>query len=51
MDNHNNKQSNKPDPLTSGTLDTGGMWFVAVALFAVVAAAVIVYRTADLLAF
>ena len=51
MDNHKNKQDDKPDLLTSGTLDTGGIWFVAVALFAVLAAAIIVYRTADSLAF
>jgi hypothetical protein len=44
MDTHKNN-------LTSGTLDTGGMWFAAVALFAVVAAVIIVYRTAGSLAF
>ena len=37
--------------LTNGTLDAGGIWFAAVALFAVVAAAIIVYRTAGSLAF
>ena len=31
----------------NGTLDTGGMWFAAVALLAVLAAVIIVYRTAD----
>ena len=39
------------DLLTSSTFDTGGRRFVAVALFAVLAAAIIVYRTADSLAF
>jgi hypothetical protein len=42
-----NKQDDKPYLLTSGTLDTGGRWFVAVALFAVLAAAIIVYCTTD----
>ena len=51
MGNHNNKQNAKPDLLTNGTLNTSGMWFVAVALFAVMAAAIIVFRTADRLAF
>ena len=51
MDNNNNKQHDKPDLLTNSTLDTSGMWFVAVALFAVLAAVMIVYRTADSLAF
>ena len=51
MNNNTNKQDDKSDLPTSGTLDTGGMWFAAVALFAVLAAIIIVYRTADSLAF
>jgi hypothetical protein len=51
MGNHKNKQDDKPHLLTSGKLDIGGVWFVAVALFAVLVAAIIVYRTADSLAF
>jgi len=51
MNKNSNKQDGTPDQLTSGTLDTGGLWFAAVALFAVLAAIVIVYRTADSLAF
>jgi hypothetical protein len=51
MESRKNKRNDRPGLPTSCTLDTGGMWFVAVALFAVVAAAIIVYRTADSLAF
>jgi len=51
MDSHKNKQDGKPDLLMSGTLDTSGTLFVAAALFAVVAAVIIIYRTADSLAF
>jgi len=51
MNNNGNKQDHESGLLTSGTLDAGGLWFAAVALFAVLAAIVIVYRTADSLAF
>ena len=51
MDTHRNKQHGKPGLLSGGTLDTSGVWFVAVALFAVLAAVIIVYRNADSLAF
>ena len=51
MESHTNKQDGKFDLLTSGTLDTSGTLFVAAALFAVVAAVIIIYRTADSLAF
>jgi len=45
MKNHINKQDD------NGALDTSGMWFTAIALLAVLAAVIIVYRTADSLAF
>jgi hypothetical protein len=51
MDSDKKKKDGKPGLLTNVTLDTSGVWFVGVALFAVVAAAILVYRTADRLAF
>ena len=47
MNNDKNKQDDKSDLLRNSTLDASGMWFAAVALFAVLAAIIIVYRTAD----
>ena len=51
MDKNGNKLSNKPalpnKPKRESTLDTSGMWFAAVALFAVLAAGIIIYRAAN----
>ena len=51
MDNNANKLSNKTElpnkPKLENTVDTSGMWFAAVVLFAVLAAGIIIYRTAN----
>ena len=47
MKNHRNKQDDKLDLLPNGTLEPSGMWFSAVALLAVLAAVIIMYRTAN----
>jgi hypothetical protein len=51
MDRNGNKLSNKtelPNKLKLEiTLDTSGKWFAAVALFAVLAAGIIIYRAAN----
>ena len=50
MDNNAKKLSNKTElpnkPKLENTVDTSGMWFAAVVLFAVLAAGIIIYRTA-----
>jgi len=51
MDNNESKPSDKselPSELKlENTLDTGGMWFAAAVLFAVLAAGIIIYRAAN----
>ena len=51
MDNNGSKPSDKSDLPSElkleNTLDTGGMWFAAVVLFAVLAAGIIIYRAAN----
>ena len=51
MDKNENKLSNKTElpnkPKLEITVDTSGMWFAAVALFAVLAAGIIIYRAAN----
>ena len=51
MDNNESKPSDKSELPTEleleNTLDTGGMWFAAVVLFAVLAAGIIIYRAAN----
>jgi len=51
MDNNRNAPSQKPELPTKlkfeNTVDTGGMWFAAVVLFAALAAGVIIYRAAN----
>jgi hypothetical protein len=51
MDSNKDKQNNKPELPTKlefeDTLDMAGMWFTAAALFAVIAAGIILYRTAN----
>ena len=51
MDNNESKPSDKSELRTEleleNTLDTGGMWFAAAVLFAVLAAGIIIYRAAN----
>ena len=51
MDNNANKLSNKTElpnkPKLEITVDTSGMWFAAVVLFAVLVAGLIIYRAAN----
>ena len=51
MDNNGSKLSEKSELPTKlkleNTLDTGGMWFAAAVLFAVLAAGIIIYRAAN----
>jgi hypothetical protein len=51
MDNNASQPSEKPELPTKlklgNTVDTSGMWFAAVVLFAVLAAGVIIYRAAN----
>ena len=50
MDKNGRKLSDKselPTELKLDTLDTSGMWFAAVVLFAVLAAGIIIYRAAN----
>ena len=51
MDKNGNKLSDKSELPTEleleNTLDTGGMWFAAAVLFAVLAAGIIIYRAAN----
>jgi hypothetical protein len=51
MDNNRNQPSEKPELPNKfkleNTLDTSGMWFAAVVLFAVLAAGLIIYRAAN----
>ena len=51
MDNNGSQPSEKPELPTElkleNTLDTSGMWFAAAALFAVLAAGIIIYRAAN----
>jgi len=51
MDNNESKPSDKSELPTEleleNTLDTGGMWFAAAVLFAVLAAGIIIYRAAN----
>ena len=51
MDNNGSKLSDKselPSELRiENTVDTSGMWFAAVVLFAVLAAGIIIYRAAN----
>ena len=51
MDNNGSKLSDKSELPTEleleNTLDTGGMWFAAAVLFAVLAAGIIIYRAAN----
>ena len=51
MDNNESKPSDKSELRTEleleNTLDTGGMWFAAALLFAVLAAGIIIYRAAN----
>jgi hypothetical protein len=51
MDKNGNKLSNKTalpnKPKLEITVDTSGMWFAAVALFAVLAAGIIIYHAAN----
>jgi hypothetical protein len=50
MDNNRNQSGEKPELPTKlkfeNTVDTGGMWFAAVVLFAVLATGLIIYRAA-----
>jgi hypothetical protein len=50
MDNNGSKLNDKPElpsELELETVDTSGMWFAAAVLFAVLAASIIIYRTAN----
>jgi hypothetical protein len=51
MDNNGSKLSDKSELPTElkleNTVDTSGMWFAAAALFAVLAAGIIIYRAAN----
>ena len=51
MDNNRVQPSEKPQLPTNlkfeNTVDTSGMWFAAVVLFAVLAAGIIIYRAAN----
>ena len=51
MDNNERKLSDESELPTElkleNTLDTSGMWFAAAALFAVLAAGIIIYRAAN----
>ena len=51
MDNNGSKPSDKSEVPTEleleNTLDTGGMWFAAAVLFAVLAAGIIIYRAVN----
>ena len=51
MDNNGRKLSDESELPTElkleNTLDTSGMWFAAAALFAVLAAGIIIYRAAN----
>ena len=51
MDNDGSKLSDKSEVPTElkleNTVDTSGMWFAAVVLFAVLAAGIIIYRAAN----
>jgi hypothetical protein len=51
MDKNGNKLSNKTElpnkPKLEITVDTSGMWFAAVVLFAVLVAGLIIYRAAN----
>ena len=51
MDKNGNKLSNKTElpnkPKLEITVDTSGMWFAAVVLFAVLGAGLIIYRAAN----
>lgn len=47
MNNNKSKQSDKPEPQTKPEFDAIGMWFAAAALLTVLAAGIIIYRTAD----
>lgn len=51
MDNNRDQPSKKPELPTKlkleNTVDTSGMWFAAVVLFAVLAAGLIIYRAAN----
>ena len=51
MDKNGNKLSDESEVPTElkleNTLDTSGMWFAAAALFAVLAAGIIIYRAAN----
>jgi hypothetical protein len=51
MDKNGNKLSNKTElpnkPKPEIAVDTSGMWFAAVVLFAVLAAGLIIYRAAN----
>jgi hypothetical protein len=51
MVKNGNKLSNKTElpnkPKLEITVDTSGMWFAAVALFAVLAAGIMIYRAAN----
>ena len=51
MDNNRSKLSDKSEPPSElrieNTVDTSGMWFAAAVLFAVLAAGIIIYRTAN----
>ena len=51
MDNNGSKLSDESELPTElkleNTLDTSGMWFAAAALFAVLAAGIIIYRAAS----
>jgi hypothetical protein len=51
MDNNGSKLNDKSELPTElkleNTMDTSGMWFAAAVLFAVLAAGIIIYRTAN----
>ena len=51
MDNNGSKLNDKSELPTElrleNTVDTSGMWFAAVVLFAVLAAGIIIYRAAN----
>jgi hypothetical protein len=51
MDNKKSKLSDKPELPTKlkleNTMDASGIWFAAAALFAVLAAGIIIYRAAN----
>jgi hypothetical protein len=47
MDNDKSKQSDKPELQTKPEIDTIGMWFAAAVLLTVLAAGIIIYRTAN----